>query len=144
MSGRFFLDTNIFVYTFDATAPAKATTAAEIVRRAIKTKIGIISYQVVQEFFNVALRRFEFPMTVAEADQYLAATFRPLLAVHSSPALFSEALRVGSKFRLAWYDSLIVAAAIEAQCDTLYSEDLQHGQRIESVTVTNPFASPVP
>jgi predicted nucleic acid-binding protein len=89
------------------------------------------------------MRHFETPMTAAEADQYLAATFRPLLAVHSSPALFSEALRLGSKFRLAWYDSLIVAAAIEAQCDTLYTEDLQHGQRIESVTVTNPFAPDV-
>ena len=143
MSDRFFLDTNIFVYTFDATAPDKAAPAKELVKRALKTKIGVVSYQVVQEFFNVAMRRFESPLTAAEADQYLAATFRPLLAVHSSPALFSEALRLGSKFRLAWYDSLIVAAAIEAQCDTLYSEDLQHGQRLESVTVTNPFAPDV-
>jgi predicted nucleic acid-binding protein len=141
MSGRFFLDTNIFVYTFDATAPGKAATAADLVKRAIKTKTGIVSYQVVQEFFNVALRRFESPMTTAEADQYLASTFRPLLAVHSSPVLFSEALRLGAKFRLAWCDSLVVAAALEAQCDVLYSEDLQHGQHLESVTVTNPFAT---
>jgi predicted nucleic acid-binding protein len=142
MSGRFFLDTNIFVYTFDSTAPAKAATATDLIRRAIKTRTGIVSYQVVQEFFNVAMRRFESPMTAVEADQYLAATFRPLLAVHSSPGLFSEALRLGSKFHFAWYDSLILAAAIEAQCDVLYSEDLQHGQRLESVTITNPFAKP--
>jgi predicted nucleic acid-binding protein len=141
MSGRFFLDTNIFIYTFDSSAPAKAGIATELIKRAIKTKIGVVSYQVVQEFFNVAMRRFESPMTAPEADQYLAATFRPLLAVHSSPALFSEALRIGSKFRLAWYDSIIVAAAIEAQCDTLYSEDLQHGRRLESVTITNPFGA---
>ena len=141
MSGRFFLDTNIFVYTFDATAPGKAATATDLVKRAIKTKTGIVSYQVVQEFFNVALRRFESPMTTAEADQYLASTFRPLLAVHSSPVLFSEALRLGAKFRLAWCDSLVVAAALEAQCDVLYSEGLQHGQHLESVTVTNPFAT---
>ena len=141
MSDRFFLDTNIFVYTFDSAAPAKAAKATELVKHAIKTRIGVVSYQVVQEFFNVALRRFENPMTTAEADQYLASTFRPLLAVHSSPALFSEALRLGSKFRIAWYDSLIVAAAIEAQCVVLYSEDLQHGQRLESVTITNPFLS---
>lgn len=140
MIGRFFLDTNIFVYTFDSSAPSKAAIATELVRRAIKTKTGVVSYQVVQEFFNVAMRRFESPMIASEADQYLAATFRPLLAVHSSPALFSEALRLGSKFRLSWYDSIIVAAAIEAQCDTLYSEDLQHSQRIDSVTITNPFA----
>ena len=141
MSGRFFLDTDIFVHTFDSTAPAKAERATALVKRAIKTKIGVVSYQVVQEFFNIAMRRFETPMTAAEADQYLVATFRPLLAVHSSPALFSEALRLGSKFRLTWCDSLIVAAAIEAQCDTLYSENLQHGQRLESVMIANPFAS---
>lgn len=140
MSGRFFLDTNVFVYTFDASAPAKAAKATALVRDAIKIRIGVISYQVVQEFFNVAMRRFESPMSAAEADQYLAATFRPLLAVHSSPALFSEALRLGSKFQLSWYDSLIVAAASEARCEVLYSEDLQHGQRLESVTVKNPFA----
>ena len=139
MSGRFLLDTNIFVYTFDSTAPAKAAKAISLVKRAITTRIGVVSYQIVQEFFNVAIRRFESPMTAAEADQYLGSTFRPLLSVHSSPVLFSEALRLGSKFRLAWYDSLIVAAAIEAQCDILYSEDFQHGQRIESVTITNPF-----
>jgi predicted nucleic acid-binding protein len=140
MSGRFFLDTNIFVYTFDASAPSKAAKATALVKHAIDTRIGVISYQVVQEFFNVAMRRFETPMTAAEADQYLAATFRPLLTVHSSPSLFSEALHLASKFQVSWYDSLIVAAAIEAQCDMLYSEDLQHGQRLESVTVTNPFA----
>jgi predicted nucleic acid-binding protein len=141
MSGRFFLDTNIFVCTFDASAPAKAAKAITLVRDAIKTRIGVISCQVVQEFFNVAMRRFESPMSAAEADQYLAATFRPLLAVHSSPALFSEALRLGSKFQLVWCDSQIVAAALEAQCDILYSEDLQHRQRLESVTVMNPFLS---
>ncbi len=140
MSGRFFLDTNIFVYTFDKSAPSKAAKATTLVKHAMDTRIGVISYQVVQEFFNVAMRRFETPMTAAEADQYLSATFRPLLAVHSSSALFSEALRLESKFHLSWYDSLIVAAAIEAECETLYSEDLQHGQRLESVSVTNPFA----
>jgi predicted nucleic acid-binding protein len=140
MSDRFFLDTNIFVYTFDSLAPAKAAASTILVRRAIQTRTGVISYQVVQEFFNAALRRFVIPMTAAEGDQYLAATFRPLLAVHSSPGLFSEALRLASKFHLAWYDSLVVAAAIEAQCHILYSEDFQHGQLLESVTVTNPFA----
>ena len=54
MSGRFFLDTNIFAYTFDVKAPAKAKRAAQLLRRAAGTGEGIVSYQVVQEFFNVA------------------------------------------------------------------------------------------
>src|SRR5580692_5911652 len=127
MSGRFFLDTNIFAYTFDAKAPAKARKAAQLVREAADTGQGIVSYQVVQEFFNVALRRFLEPMSVAEAEQYLITVFRPLLAIHSSPALYVEALRIAGKHRLAWYDSIIVASALEGQCETLYSEDFKHG-----------------
>jgi predicted nucleic acid-binding protein len=139
MSGRFFLDTNLFVYTFDAKAPAKAKKAAQLIRRAADTGEGIISYQVVQEFFNVALRRFAQPMSAAEAEQYLITVLRPLLAVHSSPAIYFEALRIAEKHRLAWYDSLIVAASLEGQCDRLYSEDFQHGRKIEGLRIENPF-----
>lgn len=139
MSGSFFLDTNIFVYTFDSTAPAKASRARQLVREALATRNGIISYQVVQEFFNVALKRFAQPMSVAEAEQYLTTVFRPLLAVHSSPALYLEALRLSGKHGIAWYDGLIVAAAAASHCDILYSEDLQHGRKLEGLRIENPF-----
>lgn len=139
MSARFFLDTNVFVYTFDHTAPAKGKKAAHLIHRAVDTGEGIVSYQVVQEFFNVALRRFSQPMTIADAEQYLITVFRPLLAVHSSPAIYVEALRVLAKHRLAWYDSLIVASALEGQCAVLYTEDLQHGREIEGLRIENPF-----
>jgi predicted nucleic acid-binding protein len=140
MSGRFFLDTNIFVYSFDASSPKKTAQSTKLIRRAIATRGGIVSYQVVQEFFNVALRRFARPMSGTDAEQYLSTTFRPLLSVHSSPALYGEALRIRASFQLAWYDSLIVASAIEGQCDVLYSEDFQDGQQIGGVTISNPFA----
>jgi predicted nucleic acid-binding protein len=140
MSGRFFLDTNIFVYSFDASSPKKAAQAQKLIRNALETGGGIVSYQVVQEFFNVALRRFSKPMSSLDAEQYLSTTFRPLLAVHSSPALYGEALRIGARFKLPWYDSLIVASAIEGECGVLYSEDFQDGQQIGSLTLSNPFA----
>jgi predicted nucleic acid-binding protein len=139
MSGKFFLDTNVFVYVFDATAPAKAKKAARLVRDAVDTGKGMVSYQVVQEFFNVAFRRFAQPMSVAEAEQYLITVFRPLLAIHSSPALYVEALRIAGKHRFAWYDSIIVASALEGECETLYSEDFHHGREIEGVRIENPF-----
>src|SRR6266436_9456968 len=107
MRGRFFLETNIFAYTFDASAPAKARKAENLIRRAANSGEGIISYQVVQEFFNVAFRRFAQPMSVAEAEQYLITVLRPLLAVNSTPALYFEALRIKEKHRISWYDSLI-------------------------------------
>jgi predicted nucleic acid-binding protein len=140
MSGRFFLDTNIFVYSFDPSSPKKAAQAQKLIRNALETGGGIVSYQVVQEFFNVALRRFSKPMNSLDAEQYLSTTLRPLLAVHSSPALYGEALRIGARFKLPWYDSLIVASAIEGRCGVLYSEDFQDGQQIGSLTLSNPFA----
>jgi predicted nucleic acid-binding protein len=78
-------------------------------------------------------------MRVGDAEQYLATVFRPLLGVHSSPALYVEALRLHAQSRLSWYDALIVSAALQAQCDLLYTEDLQHGQRFQSLQVVNPF-----
>jgi predicted nucleic acid-binding protein len=139
MSDRYFLDTNIFVYSQDVRYPEKAKTAVELIRNAVARRAGVVSYQVVQEFFNVVLRKTSPPMRHDDAQQYLATVFRPLLAVHSSAALISEAIRIEGRHRLSWYDSLIVAAAIEAKCEILYSEDLQHGQRFGDVTVKDPF-----
>lgn len=139
MSGRFFLDTNIFVYSFDTKAPAKAKRAVQLIRRAVDSGEGITSYQAVQEFFNVALRRFSPAMTAAEAEQYLITVLRPLLVVNSSPALYFSAFRINEKHRLSWYDSLIVAAAMEGGCDRLLTEDLQDGQKIEGMRIENPF-----
>ena len=96
----------------------------------------------VQEFFNVALQHFTQPMKLDEAEQYYSTIFRPLLSVHSSHALYLEALHLQARYRLSWYDSLIVAAAIQAQCDLLLTEDLQHGQKFAGLQVENPFLSP--
>jgi predicted nucleic acid-binding protein len=139
MSDRFFLDTNIFVYSFDRSAPAKAKKANQLIRLALTAQKGVVSYQVVQEFFNVALQRFSEPMTVPDAQQYLATVFRPLLSVNSSPALIGEALRMRQASGLSWYDALIVCSAIQASCDVIYTEDLQNGQKFGTLQVQNPF-----
>ena len=78
-------------------------------------------------------------MRLAEAEQYLATVFRPLWAIHSSHALYAEALHLRNRYRLSWYDSLIVAGAIEAECSVLYSEDMQHGQEFGDLRIENPF-----
>jgi predicted nucleic acid-binding protein len=139
MSGRFFLDTNIFVYSFDQNAAAKAQRATQLIHEALTTQKGVVSYQVVQEFFNVALRRFFQPMKTAECEQYLHTVFRSMLGVHSSQALYAEALHLQAQYRISWYDALIVASAVQARCDLLYTEDLQHGQRFAALRVVNPF-----
>jgi predicted nucleic acid-binding protein len=139
MSGKAFLDTNIFVYANDRTDPRKQTIALDLVREATINGDGAISYQVIQEFFNVVLVKSPLKMPYEEARQFLATIFLPLLAVPSSVGLVSDAMRIHERYRISWYDSLIVAAAQQANCDTLYSEDLQHGQQFGAVTVRNPF-----
>ena len=141
MSAKFFLDTNVFVYVFDTRAPEKSDLALKLVRSAIKTRRGVVSYQVVQEFFSVAFSRFAKPMLVSEAEYHLTSMFRPLLTVHSSPRLFLEAIRLRDAHRFSWYDSLIVSAALEAGCETLYSEDFQSGRVVEGLRIENPFGN---
>src|SRR6266850_495045 len=128
MNDRFFLDTNIFVYSLTANPSSKKERAVELVDRAIGSGKGVISYQVVQEFFSVAFRRFTPKMTFAEAEQYLVTTFHPLLAVHSSYSFDLEALTLCRRYALSWYDCLIVASASESQCRILDSEGLQDGR----------------
>ena len=139
MSGRFFLDTNILVYTFDAREPAKQTTATTLVEEALRHQRGIISSQVVQEFLNVATRKFEQPLTHADCQVYLDQVLAPLCEVFPSIELYRKALKVAERWRYSLYDALILAAGLEEGCLTLYSEDLHHGQQIENLTIVNPF-----
>jgi predicted nucleic acid-binding protein len=139
MNDRFFLDTNIFVYSLDRNAPAKAQKASRLIRQALSTRKGVVSYQVVQEFLNVVLKHSAQPIKTVDAERYLATVFRPLLGVESSSALFSSALQIHSGSGFSWYDSLIIGAAIRAHCDLLYSEDMQHGRKIGGLTIENPF-----
>jgi predicted nucleic acid-binding protein len=90
MNDRFFLDTNIFVYSPTANPSSKKERAVELVDRAIGSGKGVVSYQVVQEFFSGTFRRFTPKMTFAEDEQYLTATLHPLLIVHSSCSLSSK------------------------------------------------------
>jgi predicted nucleic acid-binding protein len=139
LTGLCFLDTNVLVYTFDATAPDKCEKARGWVCSALQTGRGIISTQVVQEFLHVATRKFASPLTAGEAVDYLNTILAPLCQHHPSLAGYETALRIREKTGLSWYDALIVTAALETGCRWLISEDLGHGQSIRTVTIINPF-----
>lgn len=139
MSARYFLDTNIFAYASHPAPTPKTKVSLELIEAGLDSGNGIVSYQVVQEFFSIAFRKFPKPMSASEAEEYLNTVFRPLLAIHTSPALYVSALQIYRQLHLSWYDSLIVAAAQQAQCSVLYTEDMQHGQRVGNLRVDNPF-----
>ena len=140
MPAEFFLDTNVFVYTFDTSAPAKRARARDLVRTALETAKGVISWQVAQEFLNVALHRFERPLTPREVVDYLDEVLAPLCHVHPSPELFRDALAIHTETGFRFYDSLVVAGASAAGVRTLYTEDLQSGREIRGLRIENPFA----
>lgn len=139
VKGSFFLDTNVFVYTFAHEAPAKQRVARDWVRQGLIMQRGIISSQVVQEFMSVALTKFARPLCVSEAREYLRDVLQPLCQHFSSIPGYDHALLIREQTGYSWYDALIVAAAVEAKSTWLITEDLEHGRKIGTVTIHNPF-----
>lgn len=140
MSAEYFLDTNLFIYQIETEDEAKAAVANQIIRLGIETDNACISFQVVQECLNTIVRKAEICLTKEQAIHYLDASLSPLLRIYPSIPLYRRGLNIQSRYKFSFYDSLIIAAALEAGCKTLYSEDLQHGQRIEGLTIQNPFS----
>ena len=139
MSARSFLDTNIFVYTFDEAAPAKKAKALQLIDAALSEHSAVISTQVIQEFLNLACRKFKRPLAPRDSRLYLDSVLAPLCSVYPTLSLYAEALDVFEETRYSFYDSLIIAAALKGQCKVLFSEDLQHGQSIRGLRIENPF-----
>src|SRR5215210_705034 len=139
MSVESFLDTNLFIYQLEALDERKSATADRIIRKGIETHDACISFQVVQECLNTALRKAEIPLDKEQTRTYLEKVLTPLWRVSPSLALYNRALDVQARYRFGFYDSLIIAAALDAGCRRLYSEDLQDGIRIEGLIGENSF-----
>jgi predicted nucleic acid-binding protein len=140
LEGYFFLDTNLLVYAFDRSDPAKQHVAAQLVRDAILTGRGVISTQVVQEFLYTAQRKFKQPMTIAECRGHLQTVLEPLCRHFPSISTYERTLFIAEETGYSFYDALIVTAAVESGCRSLLTEDLQHGRVVQGVTIVNPFA----
>jgi predicted nucleic acid-binding protein len=132
MSVKPFLDTNILVY---AVAPEDRRSA---IARDLIANGGVISVQVLNEFVNVARRKLRRDWPQIEGALSL---WRTLLdpPIPLTVDLHESAIAVARHHRLAFYDALIVAAAIQANCAVLFTEDMQDSQKMEGLTIRNPF-----
>ena len=140
LEGVFFLDTNIFVYAWLQSEPLKKQRAIELLEQALASRQGCISYQVIQEFANVATRKFAKRLSPDECLQFIEAAMQPINRVASSTELMHRALEVQKDTGYSFYDSLILASALQAGASVLYTEDLQHNQLIGgSLRIVNPF-----
>jgi predicted nucleic acid-binding protein len=139
MSGKF-LDSNIILYTVERANSEKREIAREVLARSVEDGAATISFQVVQEVLNTVSRKFEPRFTLEQAQHLLEEVLVPMWRGAPSQSLYELALDLQQRYRYSFYYSLILAAAMAAHCDRLYTEDLQHGQRIEGLTIVNPFA----
>jgi predicted nucleic acid-binding protein len=134
---RSFLDSNVIVYTDDPEEHEKRERAVALVEAARKTGLGVISTQVLQEYFNATTRKLDTP---AEAARHKVERLMHLHVVQIDAMLILEAIDLHRLDRISIWDALIVRAAAAAGCAELLTEDMQAGRLIAGVRVVNPFA----
>jgi len=138
MNGNIFVDTNILVYSRDASKRDKQTRADEWISHLWKTGTGRLSVQVITEYYAVVTGKLKPGMDAAIARKDVKDLFswQPL---PMTPDLIAEAWDIQDVFHLSWWDSLIVSAAKVLQCTYLLSEDFQHSQDFQGLLIINPF-----
>jgi predicted nucleic acid-binding protein len=139
MHAKYFIDTNIFIYCHDEGQPAKKERALALLSDALHNGNGMISWQVVQEFLNVATRKFSVPMKVEDAAVYLQKVLSPLCHIHPNVEIYKQSLEIMKEYNYSFYDSLILAAALQGECSIIYTEEMKHGQEIRTMKIVNPF-----
>jgi predicted nucleic acid-binding protein len=139
MSARIFVDTNVLVYARDRTDEEKHRRALAWMAALWEDRAGRLSWQVLQEYYVTATRKLDPPRDPGDAREDIAslATWQPIAV--GLPTI-DRAWDVEDRFGLSWWDSLIVAAAHQAACTHLLSEDLHDGQDLDGLLVISPFS----
>lgn len=133
---RCFFDTNVIVYAHDDLERKKRDRARELLVSAVQDGSGVISAQVLSETYVTLTKKLGIAAKNAADEILQLSEFR---VVEISAALVLRALQIKEEFGLSYWDSLIIAAAEHAGCETVWSEDLNDGQVYDKVTVHNPF-----
>ena len=110
MSAESFIDTNVFVYQLERLDVRKADIADDLIEHGIDTQTACISFQVIQECLNTALRKAEIPLTEDEMGRYMTDVLAPLYRVQPDVRLYQKALEIRARYRFSFYDALIIAA----------------------------------
>ena len=138
MTYRAFFDANVLAYGFDKSAPEKREIAQELIREWLPSRKMVISTQVLQELFIVLTRGLK-PSLPTEKARKVIEDFSKIEVHLVEPEIILRAIDVSQKHKISFWDALIVSAASKARCRVLFTEDLNHGQKIEGVKIVNPF-----
>jgi predicted nucleic acid-binding protein len=138
MATRSFIDTNVLIYAEASDLPAKQKAALALLKQLYEDASGVLSTQVLQEYCNVALKKLKLPPQHIRAQLDLYEQFE---VIQVTPAIIRAGLDLHQTRSVAFYDAIVLASARTAGCSLLYSEDMNAGEMVEGVRITNPFAS---
>jgi predicted nucleic acid-binding protein len=138
MSDKCFVDTNILVYAHDSTQKAKHGRARDLLQELWETGKGMLSTQVLQELCVSLRRKVARPASVAEMAKIIEDYARWEIAVNT-PESILEALEIEERYKISFWDALMLQAAESHGAEVLYSEDLSDGQKYKGVRVVNPL-----
>ena len=138
MSDKVFVDTNVLLYAHDLDAGARHDRAATTIRQLWENGSGIISIQVLQEFYVNVTRKIASPLSPAEARRLMEA-YRAWQVESPDTAAVLRASEIQERNQLSFWDAMIIATACQGGATVLLSEDLNHSQVLEGIRVENPF-----
>jgi predicted nucleic acid-binding protein len=138
---RIFVDTNILVYAYDRTAEGKHRAARDILRVLWTKRSGVLSTQVIQEFYVSVTKKIPRPIDPGTARTIAGDLLRWDVVVNDGESIL-EAIDIQTRQKISFWDALIVQSALRGRADVLLSEDLSDGRRIEGLLIQNPFKHP--
>jgi len=138
MKDKVFVDTNILVYAHDLDASNKHSQAAEIVSQLWESRNGVLSTQVLQELYVTLTRKVSSTLSKLEARK-LVQKYSHWHVVLNDPSIIIQASEIEESYSISFWDALIVSAAYSQNVPTILTEDLNHGQIIEGISIKNPF-----
>jgi predicted nucleic acid-binding protein len=133
MKDKIFIDSNIFLYTFDSRDERKQKISKEITL----SPNSIISIQVINEVSNNLIKKFKFDNSMVK--RFIKSCYNRYEVINFAKETFLLACDIRDSYNISYYDSLIVSTALNAKCTVLYSEDMQHGLKIDDLVILNPF-----
>lgn len=135
---KIFLDTNILVYTVDRNDKKKLSQARKLLENAIANDKPVISTQVLQEFYSATTTKLKLDKIIAKN---IIHNFRNMEIVQVDLGIIEQGIDISLLFQISFWDSLIIAAAEHANCEMIYTEDLNDTQTIRGIKIVNPFKS---
>ena len=133
MKDKIFIDSNIFLYTFDSRDEKKQKISKEITL----SPNSIISIQVINEVSNNLIKKFKFDNSMVK--RFIKSCYNRYEVINFAKETFLLACDIRDSYNISYYDSLIVSTALNAKCTILYSEDMQHGLKIDDLVILNPY-----